>query len=183
MHIITMQAKFKCCLFILLLALLQNVIAYEQSSPCPVLTDDDVLTVINEGRISTDGITLADRLGFPPDEIIKREPTANPYDTYYQMSALKDINYITYLIFIGDILGKDYDEARTRAKKILLGTNLIFSGEYDSTLQTCTYKDLEASPTIPGYPFKSRLEFISLLTIVPINKLPSLMWKTIPKVY
>ena len=152
--------------------------AYAQNPiVCPVLTAADVKTVIAEGSIATDpNYTLANEAGEAPAQVIANEPTANPYDTFYSMSSVKYKNNLPYYIYVGNILGKDNNEARSRAEKIILTGEEVFIGSPYMNANTCIYKAIDASPSIPSYPFKSKYESVVLVAI-SANTLPNPMWK------
>ena len=129
---------------------------------CPVLSAAQVQATIALGTISTDeNYTLVDESGMTPAEIIAKEPTANPDDTYYQMTSLLYTNDKSYVIYVGNVLASRNLEARARAAKIILEDDQSFAGE--SMDDICMYKNVDASLSIPSYPFKSRFESVSLL--------------------
>lgn len=137
---------------------------------CPMLTADEVRMTIDNGAMHSDpSHTLAVEAGKTPEEVIKDEPTANPYDTYYAMTSKKEVNNSMYMIYVGNILGKDATEARERAKKIMLGSEKTFMGMMDPDVHVCVYKVIDASPAIPSYPFKSHYETAILFAIENAN--------------
>ena len=141
-----------------------SAFALNQTMSCPGLTTNDVLSVIERGTISTNqGYSLADEAGESRAQVLINEPTANPFDTYYQMSGKKNINNQDFYIYIGNILGKAPYEAIDRAKKILLNGEKVFSASYDPQSKVCMYKEVHASSSIAGYPFKSTYESVVLL--------------------
>jgi hypothetical protein len=130
---------------------------------CPSLTPDEVKQIIQQGNINADPErTLAAESGKSPREVIADEPSANPHDTYYNISVVKYVNKVPYILYIGNVLGKSKDEAKERATKILLSSNLKFNGHvFDPT--TCMYKEVHASKEIPTYPYKSHYETVVLI--------------------
>jgi hypothetical protein len=137
----------------------------EPAVVCPTLTSKEVENVINRGTISTDqGYTLANEAALTPAQVILNEPTANPFDTYYQMHALKQFNGNNYWVYIGNVLGKADYEAKERVKQILLSREKVFNGKYEPSVKVCIYKSINASPAIQNYPFKTRYESIVLLS-------------------
>ena len=146
---------------------------------CPPLSADNVKALIAEGSIATDPThTLAVESGKTPEQVVRDEPTANPYDTFYRMLSVKYVNSAPYVVYVGNILGKDNEEARNRAGKILPGDEKNFTGSvYDKT--ACVYKVIDASPSINSYPFKSKYETVSLLAF-DATSMPEEMWKTLP---
>lgn len=140
--------------------------AQTQDVICPSLTASDVQSVIDSGTISTDqGYSLADEAGMTRAQVLMNEPTANPFDTYYRMMGEKKINNHNYYIYVGNILGKADYEAKDRAKKILLSGENVFNAQYDSQKKLCMYTEIQASPSIHGYPFKSTYESVVLLAV------------------
>jgi hypothetical protein len=131
---------------------------------CPTLSADDVKSVINSGRISTDGWTLVDESGDTPDEIKANEPTANPWDEYYVMKKVMYFNNVAYLVGVGNILGGSQEEARERAEKIMLTGEESFTGQ-EINDHSCIYKTVSASQENSSYPFKTHYEDASLLVI------------------
>lgn len=138
--------------------------AQTQIFNCPNLTASDVQSVIDEGTISTNqGYSLADEAGETRAQVLINEPTANPFDTYYQMTGIKNVNNQNYFIYVGNVLGSAAYEAKDRVKKILLSDEKVFSAKYDSQNKVCIYKEIHASSSISSYPFKSTYESIVLL--------------------
>ncbi|MCD6038691.1 MAG: hypothetical protein K0S27_91 [Gammaproteobacteria bacterium] len=167
---------------------------------CPLLTLQDVQSFIENGAITTDGRTLEKEIGFKPAEQINKLLGDRYYgkiedlnDKYYQMHQNKTINGQDYMFSIGNVLGKDFAEARDRVKQILLSdadSKTIFNGEYfenDSSEETeageksggCLYKIADdyskslsfkgtfGSIPIPPNLFKSSYETITFILILP----------------
>jgi hypothetical protein len=139
--------------------------AQNQVVTCPTLTANDVENVLNNGTIATNqGYTLADAAGKTRAQVLIDEPTSNPFDTFYGFSTIVfDKNY---MISIESVLGKASYEAKERAKKILLNDEKNFNGVYDQQEKVCIYKKINASPSIPNYPFKTKHETVELTTIL-----------------
>lgn len=138
--------------------------AQNQAFICPILTAHDVEEVIDKGMISTDqNYTLAEEANVSRAQVIMNEPTANPFDTYYQMWKSKQEGNQTYGIYVGNLLGKGAFEARERAKQIFLSHKKVFAGEYNPEAQVCTYESINPSPDLSDYPFKTRYETAILL--------------------
>ena len=163
-----MKGTFKSCLrtaTVLLASSIASItFAQAQMLHCPTLTANDVQSIIEDGIISTEqGYTLADEAGVTRAQVLLNEPTANPFDTYYQMMGKKKLDNQDYWIYVGNILGKASYEAKDRAKKILLSDEREFNAKYDPQGKVCVYKEIDASASIPNYPFKSTYENIILL--------------------
>lgn len=149
-----------------------------QAALCPTLTANDIQNVINYGTISTDqGYTLADEAGKTRAQVLIDEPTANPFDTYYSVWGKKTVLSRTYVILVGNVLGKADYEAKERAKQILINDQKIFNGVYDQKNKACTYKEINASPSISNYPFKTEYETVSLIAFVSGEQMPQMMMK------
>lgn len=141
--------------------------AQTENIVCPSLSANEVQSIIDSGTISTNqGYTLADEAGMTRAQVLINEPTANPFDTYYAMMGSKNFNHHDYFIYIGNVLGKADYEAKERAKKILLSDASVFSAEYDPQRKLCMYKEINASSSISGYPFKSTYESVVLWATV-----------------
>lgn len=154
------------------------VYAQNQTVTCPTLTANEVENVINNGTISTEqGYTLADEAGKTRAQVLIDEPTANPFDTYYEVYGRKTFNQTTYVIAIGNVLGKASYEAKERMKRILLNDEKIFNGVYDPQDNVCMYKLIEASPSISNYPFKTKFETVHLISIPNEENMPRRMMK------
>jgi len=131
------------------------------ASECPTLSVDEVRNFIEMGSTYTSGTTLMDEAGATAEEIKKQEPTANPYDTYYTTLSHTSRGHNIYLVHIGNTLASSIQEAKQRLLKILTLNYTTFSGKsIGSTM--CSYSEIQASKSIPGYPFKSIYESISL---------------------
>lgn len=171
-----MKTTFRCYLGITALLIgSSTAFAQTQIINCPKLTVNDVQSVIDQGTISTvQGYSLADEAGETRAQVLINEPTANPFDTYYQMTGMKNFNNQDYLIYVGNILGKASYEAKDRAKKILLTDEKEFSANYDPQSKVCMYKEIQASSSISNYPFKSTYESVVLLAI-PYDQQQDLM--------
>jgi hypothetical protein len=130
---------------------------------CPTLSRDEIKQVITNGRISTDlERTLAIEAGKTPAQVIINEPTANPYDTYYNMTSVKKFNNKKYIIYIGNVLAGSNIEAMDRAQKILLNSSdKTFSAKIEGS--TCVYKEIYATASMSDYPFKSEYEDVALI--------------------
>lgn len=144
--------------------ILNSATIYAQSTPfnCPVLTPKIIVNVIDNGMMGTEqGYTLATESAKTGAQVLIDEPTANPFDTYYSFYGQTEIESQKYSIYIGNVLGKDFHEAKDRLKKIILDGQTNFQGTFN--LNTCIYKSIDASPTIANYPFKSKYESIALV--------------------
>ena len=153
-----MKNSFKKHLAVFLLASGMTSISFAQTQmiQCPTLTANDVQTIIDKGFISTEqGYSLADEAGKSRAQVLIDEPTANPFDTYYMMIAEKNVDNQNYIFFIGNILGTAAYEAKERVKKILLSDEQTFTAQYDPENKLCLYKEVNASASLPNYPFKS----------------------------
>src|SRR5687767_6714089 len=65
---------------------------------CPVLSAELVKEVTENADIYDTRRTLIDESGLTPQEIVAREPTANPFDTYFEMADTKVINNMEYIV-------------------------------------------------------------------------------------
>ncbi len=174
--------KLVLSIFSAIFALLFSSVSFavNDKKTCPILSSDIVQEIIENGNIETDpSYTLANEAGLTPEEVIAQEPTANPYDTFYAMYALKQIDSVSYLIGVANVLGKDNIEARNRTKKIILGDK-YYTAQYDDFSKACIYKFLDASPSIPEYPFKSKYESVALFALDMSSVAPTL-FKSIQK--
>lgn len=133
-----------------------------QNHVCPNINSEDIENTINNGHISTDqGYTLADEAGITRAQVILNEPTANPFDTYYQMFYIKNFNEQDYAIYVGNLLGKTTSEAKERARKIF--NKEVYQGIYEPTLKACIYESIDAALGT-NYPFKSTYETAILIS-------------------
>jgi hypothetical protein len=158
------------CLAVLSLVFMQAPsVGFSQNPPinCPVLTANDIKKVIEKDTIATEqGYTLATEADMSPVEVLQNEPTSNPFDTFYSMIGNKTFGDQEFVIYIGNILGKDNHEAKHRAKKILLTSETRYTGHYFNNSSVCIYKMINASPSISGYPFKSEYETVFLAAVL-----------------
>lgn len=151
---------------IILLAGSLGTLAFAQNKGhnCPVITPNDIEDVLNTGTYSNDqGTTLADEAKKTRAQVLINEPTANPFDTYFRMFGVMKDGQSNHFIYIGNVLGKDFYEAKERVKMILLKGEKFFNGVYDPKQGICMYKEIHASTAIPNYPFKSKYESVVLI--------------------
>jgi len=164
------QQKLKKLLLIGLVMVSGSLTSLASAFNCPLLTVEDVRNTIERGDIETDkNDTLAVEANSSEERVKQDEPSANPSDTYYHMATKINFDDKFYWIFIGNVLGGSSDEARERAKEILLNNEKFFMGSYDEEARFCLYKQIDASRNLSGYPFKSRFETVVLI-VAPDQK-------------
>lgn len=156
--------KFIGVTTLLMGAIFSNTYSQHRPNPCPILSNQDLENTINNGSIQTiHGYTLANRTVKTRAQVLLDEPTANPFDTYYDMQGLKEIDDQAFLISIDGVLGKDVHEAKERAKQILLSNGETnFEGTFDKRLKECIYKQIQAAQDIPHFPFKTKTELVEI---------------------
>lgn len=144
---------------------------YADDSLCPILTKENIKFFLEKGNYETDGKTLATDKGIKTitkeaiEEEKKFEPNAVLSDRYYKIIGTITIDDNQYSVFVGNILGKDRIEAKSRALDILLNAaNPIPKGSSDRD-GTCWYQRYDApgglSSMVPAYyPVKSSHENI-----------------------
>lgn len=146
------------------LALLGSSLAFAQEITCPTITSRDVEDIISQGIIQTNqAYTLADEAGMSRADVILSEPTANPFDTYYSMYYFKKVGDTNFVYYIGNVLGKVSFEAQERARKVF--SEASYDGRYNKENQACMYREINASPSIANYPFKSSYETMVLISV------------------
>ncbi len=115
-----------------LLATSITTMAFAEDQKCPALTASDVQAIIDSPDVV-------------PDKQFGTE-------FYYVFGLNKNVDNKTYLIGVGEILGKDIPEARERAKKILSTGEESFEGMYFSQAKLCLYNKVWDASIVPGYP-------------------------------
>ncbi|MCC2666434.1 MAG: hypothetical protein K0S63_350 [Gammaproteobacteria bacterium] len=115
-----------------LLAVSTASMAFAEGYTCPTLTASDIQNTINSGYVF-------------PDKQFGSE-------FYYVFANYKNVDNKTYVIAIGEVMGKDITEVRERAKKIVSTDEKSFEGVYWPQLKGCLYNKIWDASIIPDYP-------------------------------
>jgi hypothetical protein len=133
------------------------------------ITPKYVKEIIDEGAVLTDPkYTLVNESNESREQILATEPTANPDDIYYDFRKERD----GLLYQVSNVLGGSENEAKARAKQILLSEKEEkFTGVYDNKNNACLFKVVDAAKNVGNkdYPFKSKYESVAV-SVIKLNK-------------